>query len=282
MKNIESLSHEEILRTKVLIRGAGDMASGVAYLLFRNGFKVCLTELPCPLAIRRMVSFCEAVYEGEKTIEGVTASRISEPREAFSVWEMGKIPLLIDPGNSTKDFLKPHVLIDATMAKRNVGTKITDAPLVISLGPGFKAGKDAHVVIETNQGPNLGKLIFDGEAEPDTKMPEVIAGFGEERVIRAPREGIWKIAKDIGTKVDQGEIVAWVEGKPVKARISGIIRGMLREGTQVTTGLKAGEIDPRGEIDYCTKFFDKAICLGNAVIEAILSRLPLRVRGKKT
>ncbi|MFH0813753.1 MAG: selenium-dependent molybdenum cofactor biosynthesis protein YqeB [Pseudomonadota bacterium] len=274
ISNAEPLSNQEIPQTKVLIRGGGDMASGVAYLLFKNGFKVFLTELACPLAIRRMVSFCEAVFDGEKTVEGVTALRVSEPKEAFSVWEMGKIPLLVDPENRTKNFLKPHVLIDATMAKRNVGTMITDAPLVIGLGPGFKAGKDVHVVIETNQGSSLGKIIFEGEAEPDNRIPEIIAGFGEERVIRAPRDGIWKIAKDIGAIVTEGEIIAWVEGEPVKARLSGIIRGMLRDGTKVTEGLKAGEVDPRGEMDYCTKIFDKAISLGNAVMDAILSLLP--------
>lgn len=268
------LTNEEISETRVIIRGAGDMASGVAYLLFREGFKVCFTELAAPLAIRRMVSFCEAVYDQEKTVEGVTAVRIAEPGEIFSVWKTGKIPLLIDPENSVKHFLKPHVLVDATMAKRNVGTRITDAPLVIGLGPGFRAGDDVHVVIESNRGPNLGELILEGEAEPDTGIPEIIGGFGEERIIRSPGKGTFRIVKQIGELVWKGEPVAWVNGEPAKAGISGVLRGLLRDGTEVTKGFKAGEVDPRGELSYCTRIFDKAILLGKGVVEAILSQLP--------
>ena len=232
------------------------------------------------MAVRRIVSFCEAVYDGEKTVEGVTALRVSQPNEIFSAWEKGKIPLLVDPDNHTKNFLRSQVLVDAIMAKKNLGTRITDAPLVIGLGPGFKAGKDVHVVIETNQGPNLGRLIFKGEAEPDTRIPEVIEGFGEERVIRAPGNGIFKVVKDIGDMVSKEEVVAWVADQPAKAKISGVLRGILRDGTVVTGGIKAGEVDPRGDINYCTKIFDKAISLGNSVIEAILSQLPQRLREK--
>jgi xanthine dehydrogenase accessory factor len=275
------LTYEEIAQTRVLIRGAGEMASGVAHRLFKSGFKVCFTEISLPLAVRRLVSFCEAVYDHEKTVEEVTARRITKPAEIFSVWEEGKIPLLVDSENKTKDFLNPHVLIDAILAKRNIGTKITHAPLVVGLGPGFKAAKDVHVVIETNRGHNLGRLIFEGEAEPNTGVPGIIAGYGMERVIRAPQNGKFKILKDIGDMVSEGETVAHVEGAPISANISGIIRGLLRDGTEVTQGLKAGDIDPRGERSYCTTISEKARALGGSVLEAILSQLPKRLREEK-
>lgn len=275
------LAYEKIGQTRVLIRGAGEMASGVAHCLFKSGFKVCLVEISRPIAVRRMVSFCEAIYDREKTVEGVTAIRIDEPKEVFSVWEEGKLSLMVDPENNIKDYLKPHVLIDAILAKRNVGTKITDAPLVVGLGPGFKGGKDVHVVIETNRGHNLGRLILEGEAEPNTGVPGVIAGFGAERVFRAPRDGIFRVFKDIGNMVAAGETVAQVESEPIRANISGIIRGLLRDGTKVTKGLKAGDIDPRGERSYCTKISEKARSLGGSVLETILSHLPERLREAK-
>jgi len=275
------LTYKEIGQTRVLIRGAGEMASGMGHRLFKSGFKVCLLEISCPLAVRRMVSFCEAVYDREKTVEGVTAIRIDEPSEIFSVWEEGKLPLLVDPENKTKEFLNPHVLIDAILAKRNISTKITDAPLVVGLGPGFKAGKDVHVVIETNRGHNLGRLIFEGEAEPNTGVPGMIGGYGLERVIRAPRDGKFKLLKDIGDLVAEGETVAYVKGEPVRATISGVIRGLLRDGSEVTQGLKAGDIDPRSEQSYCATISEKARAIGGSVLEAILSQLPQRLREEK-
>ena len=280
IKEKDLLTYQAIGQTRVLIRGAGEMGSGVAHCLFKSGFKVCLTDISRPLAVRRLVSFCEAVYDREKTLEGVTAVRISKPSEMFSVWQEEKIPLLVDSENKTKNFLNPHVLIDAILAKRNIGTNITDAPLVVGLGPGFKAGKDVHVVIETNRGHNLGRLIFEGGAEPNTGVPGIIAGYGLERVIRAPRDGKFKLLKDIGDRVSEGETVAHVEGEPIRANISGVIRGLLRDGTEVTQGIKAGDIDPRGERSYCTTISEKARALGGSVLGAILSQLPQRLRGK--
>ena len=275
------IAYEKIGQTRILIRGAGEMASGVAHCLFKSGFSLCLTETSQPLAVRRLVSFCEAVYDREKTVEGVTALLIVKPSEIFSVWKEGKLPLMVDPENKIKDFLNPHVLVDAILAKRNVGTKIIDAPLVVGLGPGFKGGKDVHVVIETNRGHNLGRLIFEGKAEPNTGVPGVIAGFGAERVFRAPRDGIFKVAKNIGDLVAAGETVAHVAREPIRANISGVIRGLLRDGTKVIKGLKAGDIDPRGERSYCTKISEKARALGSSVLEAILSQLPKRLREEK-
>lgn len=277
LETIEPLTYGEINQTRILIRGAGEISSGVVYRLFKSGFKICLTEIAHPLAVRRMVSFSEAVYDFKKTVEGVTAIMIYNPEKTFPVWEEGKIPLLIDPENDTKKFLKPHVLIDAILAKKNLGTRITDAPLVIALGPGFTAGKDAHVLVETNRGHNLGRLIFKGETEPNTGIPGVIAGYGVERVFRAPRDGVFKTAKNIGDMVSEGEIVAQVEGEPVKAMISGVIRGLLLDKTEVTRGLKAGDIDPRGNRSYCMTISDKARAIGGAVLEAILSQLPQKM-----
>jgi len=273
----EHMHYEEIGKIKVLIRGAGEQASGIAHRLQRCGFQLCLIDTANPLAVRRLVSFCEAVYDGEKTVEGVTAVRIDEPEQIIPAWESKKIPLLIDPKNRTKAFLKPHVVIDAILAKKNVGTQITDAPLVIGLGPGFKAPGDVHAVVETNRGHNLGRVIFEGEAEPNTGVPGVIAGYGAERVFRAPREGTFRTRKEIGDLVSEGETVASVEGEPVKSGVSGVIRGLLRDGTRVTRGLKAGDIDPRGDASYCGTISDKARALGGAVLEAILSQLPKRL-----
>jgi len=250
------------------------MASGVAHCLYRSGFNVCLTEIPTPLAVRRMVSFSETIYDGEKTVEGVTAVLVADQKDILSSWNKKKIPLLVDSENNIKEFVRPHVLIDAILAKKNLGTKITDAPLVIGLGPGFVATKDVHVVIETNRGHNLGRLIFEGEAEPNTGVPGTIAGYGIERVFRVPQNGIFRIVKKIGDTVSDGDKVAYVEGEPIKVKTSGIIRGMLRDGIAVTKGLKAGDIDPRGDRNYCFTISEKARTLGGAVLEAILSQLP--------
>lgn len=257
----------------VLIRGAGEMASGVAHRLFRSHLKICLLEIAHPLAVRRGVSFCEAVYEGEKEVEGVRAKLISRTEEIRSVWEEGKIPLLIDPeGESTRAFLSPDVLVDAILAKRNLGTKRTDAPLVIGLGPGFTAGQDVHVVIETNRGQSLGKIIFEGSAEPDTGVPAPVSGFTVERVLRAPGRGIFQPVKSIGDEVAMGAIVAWVDRQPVAAQVGGVVRGMLRGGTEVKEGMKVGDVDPRGIRDYCFTISEKARAIGGGVLEAILNR----------
>lgn len=266
--------YNDIHCTRILIRGAGDLASGIAHRLCRSGFRVCLVDTATPMAVRRMVAFSEAVYEGEKTIEGITAVRISRPEEISSVWEKGQIPLLIDPANEIRHTLKPHVLVDAILAKRNTGTRKSDAPLVIGMGPGFYAGADVHVVIETNRGHNLGKLILDGSAEPNTGVPGSIGGFSVERVLRAPCDGVFKSLKDIGDKVIKGELVARVADMPIHGSIDGIIRGMLRENTPVKSGVKVGDIDPRGDIRLCPTISDKARSLGGAVIEAILFQLP--------
>ncbi|MFC2048314.1 selenium-dependent molybdenum cofactor biosynthesis protein YqeB [Chloroflexota bacterium] len=255
----------------VLIKGAGELASGIAHRLCQSHFKVCMTEIAQPQAVRREVTFCEAVYEGEKEVEGVVAKLISSPDEISRVWWEGKLPLLVDPDAKVKDTLKPDILIDAILAKKNLGTKIADASLVIGLGPGFQVGKDVHVVIETNRGHNLGKVILKGEAEANTGIPGEIAGFSAERVFRAPKAGRFSTAKKIGDSVQVGDVVASVDGEPVKALVSGVIRGLLRNEVEVHKGMKTGDVDPRGIKENCYTISDKARAIAGGVLEAILS-----------
>ena len=270
-KNIQNKSKRRIEDLVVLIRGAGEVASGVAHRLHRSHFKICMLEIPHPIAVRREVSFCDAVYNGEKEVEGVRAKFISTQEEISSVWKKEKIPILVDPDSQeTLHFLKPDVLIDAIMAKRNLGIQINDAPLIIGLGPGFTAGKDVHVVIETNRGHNLGKVILNGMAESDTGIPGEIGGYAVERVLRTMKKGIFHPHKSIGERVNKGSVVAVVDDFPVIARISGMVRGLLGEGIEATKGMKVGDIDPRGKKEYCFTISDKSRAIGGGVLEAIL------------
>jgi xanthine dehydrogenase accessory factor len=257
----------------VLIRGAGDLASGVAHRLHQSHFKICMTEIPHPLAVRRGVAFSEAFYEGEKEVEGVRAKFISKHEEIESVWRKGDIPILADPdGKKTRSFLNPDVLVDAIMAKKNLGTEIHNAPWVIGLGPGFSAGKDVHIVIETNRGHHLGKMILSGSAEPDTGIPGEIGGYTVERLLRTMKKGIFHPQKSIGDRVGKGSVVAVVDDFPIIAKISGVVRGLLREGVEVKKGMKVGDIDPRSKKESCFTISDKARAIGGGVLEAILYR----------
>jgi len=255
----------------VLIKGGGEMASGIAHRLSRCHFRVCMTEISKPRAVRREVSFCEVIYTGEKTVEGLTAKLVDTYAKIAKVWNNDKIPIIVDPETKIKEFLKPDILVDATVAKKNLGTKITDATLVIALGPGFYAGRDVHIVVETNRGHNLGRIILEGEAEKNTGVLGEIAGFSTERVLRAPRDGRLSTLKDIGDYVDAGDTVAFVDDFYVKAEIKGVIRGLLRSGSEVYKGMKTGDIDPRGIKEYCYTISDKARAIGGGVLEGILS-----------
>ena len=234
------------------------MASAVACRMAESHFNVIMTEVARPQAVRRNVAFCEAVYEGHKTVEGKTARLVTSAGEARIAWESGDLAIIVDPDNNILTELKPDIEIDAMIAKKNLGTRITDAEMVIGLGIGFEAGKDSHVVIETNRGHNLGRVLRDGIAEADTGNPGNIDGYTTERVMRSPCEGTFKAEKKIGDMVKAGDVVAYVEGQPVKAAIPGIIRGLLRDGTPVTKGFKSGDVDPRGNKDYCNTISDKA------------------------
>jgi xanthine dehydrogenase accessory factor len=230
-----------------------------------------MIEISHPVAVRREVSFCEAIYQGEKEVEGVQAKFISKQEGIQSVWREGKIPLLVDPDlKKTKHFLKPDVLIDAIMAKKNLGTQINDAPLVIGLGPGFTAGKDVHIIIETNRGHHLGRMISKGAAEPDTGIPGDIGGYTVQRVLQTMKKGTFHPHKAIGERVNKGSVVAVVDDYPVIAAVSGVLRGLLREGVAVKKGMKVGDIDPRGGREACFTISDKARAIGGGVLEAIL------------
>ena len=218
------------------------MATGVAHRLASCHFKVCMTEGHNPLAIRREVAFSEVVFDGEKKVEGITAKRVELADQIPEVWQEGKVPVLVDPEAKVKDSLKPDILIDAILAKMNLGTQITDAPLVIGLGPGFHAGKDVHRIIETNRGHNLGRIIADGQAEPDTGIPGSIAGYTEERVIRASGEGRFEAWRKIGESVKAEETVGRIGEAEVRSRVAGVIRGLLRDGTEVWQGMKMGDV----------------------------------------
>lgn len=261
----------DLSNLKICIRGGGELATALAHRLYRCNFKVLLTETANPQAVRRQIAFCEAVHHGSQEVEGVVAKLVSSPDEIDAAWRDGVIPLMVDPETKIRDIIKPDVLIDAIIAKKNLGVNITDAPLVIGLGIGFCAGKDVHVVIETNRGHNLGRVILDGEAEADTGVPGVIGGYSRERVFRAPKEGQFKTSKNIGEYVKAGDTVAMVDDCPVKVEIDGIIRGLLADGTTVYKGMKAGDVDPRGKKEYCYTISEKGRTISGGALEAILS-----------
>jgi xanthine dehydrogenase accessory factor len=256
----------------VLIRGGGEVASGVAHKLARARFRVCMTETSQPLAVSRGVAFCEAVYDGEKEVEGVTAKLVASPSQIANVWRQKKLPIIIDPDALVKDALKPAVLIDALMAKQNLGTKIGDAPLVIGLGPGFETGRDAHVVIETNNSERLGRVIDAGKADENTGIPVAIGGLTEERVLHSPIEGQFATDWEIGDMVAAGDIMASVAGQPFKAEIGGVVRALLRNGTMLVKGTKLGEVDPSRDREACFTIRPRVRAIAGGVLEAILTR----------
>ena len=256
---------------KVLIRGAGELASAVAYRLAKCHFRVLMTETDHPEAVRRRVSFCEAVYDGEKTVEELTARLVNGADEVYSAWRDGKMAVIVDPETKIKGLIKPDVVVDAIIAKKNLGTSRGDAPLVIGLGIGFTAGEDVHAVIETNRGHDLGRVLYQGVAEADTGHPGVIAGYSRERVMRAPAAGIFRTVHQIGDTVPANAVVAYVGEEPMKTQIPGIIRGLLRDGTVVCQGMKSGDVDPRCDIRNCDTISDKGRAIAGGVVEAIMA-----------
>ena len=254
----------------VVVRGAGDLASGVAHRLHRAGLAVVMTEIAQPRALRLAVSFASAVYEGSMAIEGVEARQAESAAGARRILARRQIALLVDPEAQVALSLGPEVVVDAIMAKRNLGTSITAAPLVIGLGPGFSAGVDVHLVVETMRGHSLGRVISRGGAEPDTGVPAAILGYTRERVLWSPAEGVLRSLRRIGEPVEAGAAVAEVAGQPVVACVSGVLRGLLHDGLPVRAGEKVGDVDPRGIREYCYTISDKARAIGGGVLEAIL------------
>ena len=255
---------------RILIKGAGDLATGVAVRLHRAGFDIAMTDLPHPTAVRRTVSFCEAIPEGEAAVEGIRARRATNGEEALSIMAEGDVAVLADPEARCLAALKPLALVDAILAKRNTGTTLLDAPVVVALGPGFTAGVDCHAVVETMRGHDLGRVLTSGSARPNTGIPGEIGGYTVERLLRAPADGLFQPLASIGDAVRAGDAVAAVAGFPLMAQISGVVRGLLRAGTPVYAGMKSGDIDPRCEVKHCFSVSDKARAIGGGALEAVL------------
>ncbi len=265
---------------RVLIRGGGDLASGVAYRLHRAGFPVLITEIETPLAVRRTVAFAEAVYQGEVRIEGITARRVITVSEVLASWTRGEIPVKVDPQARIREMMDFTVVVDAIMAKRNTGTRLTDAPLVVALGPGFVAGVDCHAVVETARGHYLGRVYRSGTALPNTGTPGAVLGHERDRVLRAPCAGHVQARVAIGERVHQGQIVAEVAGMPVYAPFDGVLRGLVHPRVSAHAGMKIGDVDPRGIPDHCFTISEKSLAIGGGVLEAILSSDSVRNRLK--
>lgn len=254
---------------KILIRGAGDLATGIAARLYGAGHQILMTEIPVPLTVRRTVAFSRAVYDKKVTIEDLEGYLADSEETARKIMGRGGIAVMVDPEADCRKWFCPDVLIDAILAKKNLGTKITDAPFVIGTGPGFTAGKDVNCVIETKRGHTLGKIIWEGTAIPNTGIPGDVGGFTIERLIRASGEGILEPRAGIGDYVEKGQVVAFTGGKPVYAKMSGIVRGMLQPGVQVVENLKIGDIDARAELSHCYTISDKAKAIGGGALEAV-------------
>ncbi|MCE5189002.1 MAG: EF2563 family selenium-dependent molybdenum hydroxylase system protein [Eubacteriales bacterium] len=257
----------------IWVRGAGDLASGIAYRLHQSGFSVVLSDLAVPTSIRRTVCFSEAIIKGTTTVENVTAERAKDADEAKRILSRGNLAVLADPDGEQAKRLHPKAVVDAILAKRNLGTKITDAEIVVGVGPGFTAGKDCHAVVETMRGHTLGRVYHEGSALPDTGIPGNIGGFTLERLLRAPCAGKFRGVKRIGDVVSAGEICAYVEKQPIVTRISGVLRGLLPDGIEVWEGMKSGDVDPRCEVSHCYMISDKALSIGGGVLEAVLHGL---------
>ncbi|HWR24328.1 MAG TPA: selenium-dependent molybdenum cofactor biosynthesis protein YqeB [Feifaniaceae bacterium] len=260
----------------VVIKGAGDIASGIALRLWRARFDVVMTEVARPTAIRRTVSFSHAVTEGIAAVEGVTAALAQNAKDAIAILQNGRIPVLIDPEGACIRALKPDAVVDAILAKKNLGTALNDAPVVVGVGPGFTAGADCHAVIETQRGHTLGRVILEGAALPDTGAPGDIGGYTVERILRAPADGVFRQAMEIGATVQAGDAAGYVDGLPVKAGIAGTLRGILPDNTPVYKGMKSGDVDPRCRAEHCYTASDKALAIGGGALEAILHLTPLQ------
>ncbi|MDD4658901.1 MAG: selenium-dependent molybdenum cofactor biosynthesis protein YqeB [Eubacteriales bacterium] len=255
----------------VLIRGAGEMASGTAHRLHAAGYSIIMTELPRPLAVRRGVAFAQAVFDGRAEVEGVVAVHVRTLAEAIVLCRQGKIPVVTgEIKKEDLEALQPIALVDARLAKENLGTRIDEAKVVIALGPGFTAGVDAHGVIETNRGHDLGRALYTGAAQANTGNPGDIGGYREERVLKSSAPGIFSSGLAIGDLVAQGDRFGEIDGRPIPAPISGVVRGLLMGGTWVRAGTKLGDVDPRGIRRYCFTISEKARAIGGGVLEALL------------
>ena len=267
------------IEMKILIKGAGDLATGIASRLYGAGHQIMMTDIAVPLTVRRLVAFSRAVYEGEAVVEDMTARLAKNQEEAEEIMEQGDIPVIVDPKAECIQWFQPDVIVDAILAKKNLGTTRDMAPLTIALGPGFVAGQDVDVVVETKRGHKLGRIIRAGSAAPNSGVPGVIGGYGAERVIHSPAAGVFRNRRAIADFVEAGETIALLETPegetvPVTTQISGILRGLLRDGYPVTKGFKVADVDPRrAELENCFLISDKARCIAGSVLELVAAEL---------
>ncbi len=261
---------------RVLIKGAGEQASATAHRLFRCGFAVAMTDLARPTAIRRGVSFCTAIDEGSITIEGVRGARVEPGALAGTPPPWDHVAVGVDPDAALVAAWRPDVLVDARILKRPAGTRREDAPLVIGLGPGLEAGRDVHVAVETNRGHDLGRIVTAGRTHDDTGQPGDIGGFTHERLLRAPRAGLFTSARTIGDRVAAGDVIGAVDGQALEARIAGVLRGLLPHGLVVEAGQKLADVDPRGDPALCRTLSDKARTISGSVLEIVVAHVLAR------
>lgn len=265
------------MKDLIIVRGGGDLATGTVYKLKKCGFPVLILETAQPSAIRRNVAFCEAVYQGSQTVEDMTCYRADSLEQARQLLLGGKLAVLVDPTAEAIGALRPLAVVDAILAKKNLGTNRNLAPITVALGPGFTAGVDVDAVVETMRGHNLGRVLWEGTAAPNTGIPGVIGGYGKERVIHCPAKGILRNVRKITDTVSRGDVIALVETEtgtvPVEATLDGILRGLIRDGYPVKAGFKMADIDPRTDAYHnCFTITDKARCIAGGVLEAILQR----------
>lgn len=256
----------------IVVRGGGDIATGTIHRLRRCGYPVLVLETKNPAAIRRKVAVCEAVFDGLVEIEGVLCQRADSFKDAQKIMQADRAALLVDENAQVLELFKPHILVDGILAKKNLGTNRSMADFTIALGPGFVAGIDVDCVVETMRGHQLGRLIYEGQAMPDTGIPGLIQGIGRERVLHAKAAGTIQNISQISDFVEKGQVIAKIEDVPVRASISGILRGIIRDGYPVAKGLKIADIDPRAsEKANCFTISDKARCISGGVVEALLA-----------
>jgi xanthine dehydrogenase accessory factor len=253
----------------IIIKGGGDLATGIAHRLHQSRFKVVITELPKPTVVRRTVAFAQAVIDGQAVVEGVTA-RLVATEQVKETLAAGNIPVVVDPHAHCVAACRPQAVVDAIIAKKNTGTRITDAPVVVGVGPGFTAGMDVHAVIETQRGHDLGRVIYQGPASANTGIPGALGGYTMERLIKAPAAGVFTACRSIGDTVAAGDIVGYVGAEPVSVVITGVLRGLIQNGLTVFEGLKIGDVDPRCRPEHCYTISDKARAIGGGVLEALL------------
>lgn len=257
------------MRNLVIIKGGGDIATGIAHRLYQSRIPVIITEIPAPTVVRRTVAFATAVTAGEAIVEGI-AARLVKPAEALNTLADGCIPVIVDAAADCISSFSPQAVVDAIIAKRNTGTRLTDAPIVIGVGPGFTAGEDVHAVVETMRGHELGRVIYQGQAIANTGIPGEVGGYTLERLIKAPADGLFTAFRDIGDDVAVGDVVGQTGACEVRTAIGGVLRGLILSGSKVTKGLKIGDVDPRCRREHCYSISDKARAIGGGVLEALL------------